>query len=429
MAWGTGKAKDVDALMKELQSGETQLVSVGGKVYRCINVVKLVVRHPELPRHHLVNYAQQLHDGRKRPRNVLLSEKLQPGELAASGAIRAVKTNLGDVLPKVLAVDTILLKASTHVSWEEIMDSPSFPGLATRYNLQQFEIRLLGLPITEFATAEEEEGGRLKKNFWQWVKDCDDDLRYKSTTSNSLKNSLLPAATEDTPEGPKDVGRPFTAPPALVDKDPSLTVAFINSPIGSATYWPSPRRPNARGLRSAAAVPAVVEYRHGAHHQAGVLTPSARPSPARLRSPMWVPGTTAVHVCHLKPQPMQMVSGRSGCLSYLATAGTPTGSPRLPGEQPGSSPAPLSPRGLRVPLRHVPTPSSRVPNSEGNIAQAAESASTATALTVRNRRLYVRPTLDDPSTDNGDTAPQSRKARVRRLAANLHVSGPFGFSF
>ena len=97
IAWGAGKAKRMEDLLQELHDNESSLQLVGRKAYRWVGVVKLIVRTPELPDHHLACYEQQMPDGRKRPRNVLLSEKKARDEPAARAALRAIREELASV--------------------------------------------------------------------------------------------------------------------------------------------------------------------------------------------------------------------------------------------------------------------------------------------------------------------------------------------
>ena len=146
MGWGTGKAKRVEDLMKELEEGECWLELHEGKAVRVVGVVKLIVRNPQHPGHHLVCVGQQMADGRRRPRNVLLSEKMRPREPPRKAALRAVEEELQSARDRKVKLsdhhaDQFALNADSHKHWVETIESPSYPHLSTRYHLHQSERR------------------------------------------------------------------------------------------------------------------------------------------------------------------------------------------------------------------------------------------------------------------------------------------------
>ena len=116
---------------------ESTLYILGGKVFRCLTVVKVVVRHPARPGFHLSCYQQTMEDGRVRERNQLPSEKASAGERARAAVERCLLEELGDYVD---AVHGLQIADETLVGWDEIVDSPSFPGLTTQY---------LGKPYSE----------------------------------------------------------------------------------------------------------------------------------------------------------------------------------------------------------------------------------------------------------------------------------------
>ena len=181
--WGLGKAKTVDNLFDEVRARESTLQLLGEKVYRCLQVVKLVVRLPGVADRHLYCYSQRMADGRMRDRNVLPSEKMYAGEVAVHAAARAVLEELGSI--REIRRDFIDVLLQTHVTWDEIVDSPSFPKLTTQYTLHQVEVVVPGLSPQAFSTTE----GK-KEHFWQWIADRDDDLRHKEAVADTVVKPL-----------------------------------------------------------------------------------------------------------------------------------------------------------------------------------------------------------------------------------------------
>lgn len=135
--WGTGKAKTIAHLTKELADGETTLVEWDGKVVRLVRVTRadIFFDHPERGLLKLVELKQVFRDGRERVRDlpVSLAEKIVPGEDPATAIIRGIREELrimGNLIP--LHVESI----------EEVNVSPSYPGLESVYELHRFRVDL-----------------------------------------------------------------------------------------------------------------------------------------------------------------------------------------------------------------------------------------------------------------------------------------------
>ena len=215
--WGKGKAKTVANLFKEIESKvprlprsngpkhghralalprgswphplllppapppvqESTLQLLGGQVYRCLAVVKLVVRQPGKMHRHLACYAQMMADGRKRERNVLVSEKMNEGEVPHIAALRGLTEEFSSIVDK----EQIDLWPDSLLVWVEIIESPSFPNLTTQYRMHQMTATIAGLPHGSFSTLEEEVGKdgqvKTKEHFWEWRLDHPADLRRK----------------------------------------------------------------------------------------------------------------------------------------------------------------------------------------------------------------------------------------------------------
>ena len=121
--YGKGQAKTVEHLLKEIESGEAQIVWEGGKPVRVVNLVCVEVVSED-GEQQLVEEKQVFSDGRVRERGIWgVSEKLKPNEDPYEGAIRAMKEELG--------VENCSIQFDS--TEREENESPSYPGLTTRY--------------------------------------------------------------------------------------------------------------------------------------------------------------------------------------------------------------------------------------------------------------------------------------------------------
>ena len=74
----------------------------------------------------------------------------------------------------------VVVDEGSLVSWEEVIDSPSYPSLTTQYKMQQLSAVVSGLPSSPFVTYESgAEGG--KEHYWEWREDSPNDLRRPPT--------------------------------------------------------------------------------------------------------------------------------------------------------------------------------------------------------------------------------------------------------
>lgn len=170
--WGEGKAKGVSHLFHEIEKEESTLQLLGEKVFRCLSVVKVVVRPPGRMNHYLVCYGQTMDDGRQRDRNQLPSEKQFAHEVAPSACVRCLLEELGSVV----VPSMINLLDDSLISWDELIESPSYPGLTTRYVLNQMSAVVTDLPKGQFETTE----GPMKRHKWEWREDGPSSLVRKA---------------------------------------------------------------------------------------------------------------------------------------------------------------------------------------------------------------------------------------------------------
>jgi hypothetical protein len=133
--WGTGEAKTIEHLVKEILEGETVLVEKNGEIIRKVEFVRLDVRHNlkdvELQ---LVEDRQVFKDGRERRRGLSgIGEKMKPGEDPIASARRALAEELGinD------ECDINNLEPNT-----KSLTSPSYPGLLTEFLIHDMRTNL-----------------------------------------------------------------------------------------------------------------------------------------------------------------------------------------------------------------------------------------------------------------------------------------------
>ncbi len=138
--WGTGSAKTVDHLLKEVSDGEVELVERNGQLYRELTLVNVDVVYTDEDNQqlHLVEDKQVFNDGRVRNRKGIvgasLSEKIKSEENRPEAAIRALKEELG--------IEIGDNEMSSYDTIDDTFESPSYPGLQTHYQGEKFRIVL-----------------------------------------------------------------------------------------------------------------------------------------------------------------------------------------------------------------------------------------------------------------------------------------------
>lgn len=162
--YGKDTSKTVGELLEEQAKNESLLNVVDGRAMRTVKVLSLHITNGN--GQVLFEDEQILPDGRSRRRNVQVSEKLMGDESWQSGVDRAVREELGTVLPEgyQVTVDT-----DTYRQLVEFATSMSYPGLLTKYVCHRVKATVTGLPQTRFETCEPRPklGGRLVTR-WVW---------------------------------------------------------------------------------------------------------------------------------------------------------------------------------------------------------------------------------------------------------------------
>ena len=135
--WGTGEAKTVDHLLKELEDGESRLVKSKDKLIRQLRIVSIDVSYtnPDGILYKLKEDRQVFNDGRIRKRNLTsaVHEKMLPHEHAIQCAHRAMQEELG-------IGDIFNLYERKACMFSRI--SNSYPGLESQYLQFPFSLEL-----------------------------------------------------------------------------------------------------------------------------------------------------------------------------------------------------------------------------------------------------------------------------------------------
>lgn len=168
--WGCGEAKTVQEFFHELWAGESE--PLGTATQRVISVVKVrILDNSEDGTYQLYETKQTLcRDGRTRPRNRPLAEKLRPGEKVEECCVRGVREELGSLVG---LTSHVTIREGSMQQWEETRMSRSFPGLETLYKLYQVDVEVEGLSLKRtsevFDTEEDPQLSTGKVHRWQWV--------------------------------------------------------------------------------------------------------------------------------------------------------------------------------------------------------------------------------------------------------------------
>lgn len=136
--WGKGQAKTLAHLQKEIESGETVLVTgEQGELLRKVMVggADIYYVSPGGKKYRLKEDRQVFKDGRERKRDLgqAVSEKMKPDEDLKDAMIRGVREELG------IEGEISLTETGTD---EQLLSSPSYPGLQSQYVRHRFEATL-----------------------------------------------------------------------------------------------------------------------------------------------------------------------------------------------------------------------------------------------------------------------------------------------
>jgi hypothetical protein len=158
--WGVGGAKSVANLWDEIVGGDTMLQK--NPLLRIVFVTVIVIRRGDKV---LIETKQKLRDGRMRSRYRLPSEKMKPHEPYAEAALRCLAEELA-----VSSSEVEVIEASHEERWS-IKESPSYPGLRTKYLFHTVDVVVPKLPSEDFYTSEVSHNRTdpVVGHYWSWV--------------------------------------------------------------------------------------------------------------------------------------------------------------------------------------------------------------------------------------------------------------------
>ena len=139
--WGTGKAKTFEHLLREITSGEAELIETKqGLTRRARGAIVAVYFNHNGSRFFLAEDRQEFKDGRVRTRDLDTSvgEKLAPSEEPVMGARRALTEELGFPTKNVELLT--LVPEETRIKGP--VPSDSYPGLLTVYVMHPFTVTI-----------------------------------------------------------------------------------------------------------------------------------------------------------------------------------------------------------------------------------------------------------------------------------------------
>lgn len=159
--WGKGQAKTLEHLQKEIENGETVLVTgEQGELLRKVVVggADIYYVSPDGKKYRLKEDKQVFKDGRERKRDFgqAISEKMKPDENPKDAIVRGVREELG--IEGAIALTEIGVD-------EQLLSSPSYPGLQSQYIRHKFEVTLNGSQFNPNGYVEEQED---KSTYFVW---------------------------------------------------------------------------------------------------------------------------------------------------------------------------------------------------------------------------------------------------------------------
>eukprot|EP00440_Ansanella_granifera_P002919 gb/GFBE01003187.1/.p1 GENE.gb/GFBE01003187.1/~~gb/GFBE01003187.1/.p1 ORF type:complete len:259 (+),score=29.37 gb/GFBE01003187.1/:1-777(+) len=177
--WGTGKAKPLVSLLRELREGSCCLRydRTTRELCRCVEPVFVQLTYCGKV---LVERAQVLPNGNRREANAVLAEKREPCDTnTLDAAIRGIREELHVDVSQF--TEGLVHSLKEDVCYVERMDSSSYPGVRAMYQTTHVRLNILsgslaerafascGLPACRaFETEEQKHEGTLQL-FWEWV--------------------------------------------------------------------------------------------------------------------------------------------------------------------------------------------------------------------------------------------------------------------
>ncbi len=157
--WGAGTSKTAVDLWQEMQQGESTIQGLPPE--RVVRVVQIIIQQADKV---LIESEQVFHDSRRRHRKLPPSDKIQAGETPEDAVFRCLREELG-VAPD--QVSSLSKSGQKQIK----RDSPSYPGLVTRYEFIIFDTAVSGLPLEDFWHENTADAtiDPVRRHHWAWV--------------------------------------------------------------------------------------------------------------------------------------------------------------------------------------------------------------------------------------------------------------------
>ena len=158
-SWGKGSYKSIANLWDEYLAGEVAFEECPSM--RVVRVVQILLRqNGDI----LLEIEQEFRNGERRQRNQPPSEKIKGDENGLDAALRCLQEELE------LSREQIDALRVDEEREELIVDSPSYPGLPTRYTFQKIWAHVSGLPQEDFWRENKaaQEGDPVHRHLWGW---------------------------------------------------------------------------------------------------------------------------------------------------------------------------------------------------------------------------------------------------------------------
>lgn len=160
-SWGTGQAKTLAHLQKEIENGETILITgETGELLRRVDVgaADIYYQSSNGKKYRLKEDRQVFKDGRERRRDFgqAVSEKLKPGEDFKEAMVRGIREELG------ISGEIALSETGEYVKQ---VNSMSYPGLESEHIIHEFQAILANEHFNPNGYVEEQSD---KSTFFVW---------------------------------------------------------------------------------------------------------------------------------------------------------------------------------------------------------------------------------------------------------------------
>ncbi len=155
--WDRDGAKTAVHLHRELEEGDCILHDTPPR--RTVRVAQLLIQRGE---QWLIEVAQEMADGHLRHRNIPPSEKMKRGETVEEGMRRCLQEELGIV--------NAIIQPDSCRQHERTMESSSYPGLVTEYEVYVMKAIVPNLPDHDFwrNNAAYTDGDPIRRHQWGW---------------------------------------------------------------------------------------------------------------------------------------------------------------------------------------------------------------------------------------------------------------------